>query len=47
MCQEDFRLFSGIQLMDFPNRAWLPCDNIDVLGPLVPSVTHPDLFLLT
>ncbi len=47
MCQEDFGLFSGTQLMDFPNRAWLLCDNTDVLGPLVPSVTHLDLFLLT
>ena len=33
---KDFGLFSGTQLMDFSNRAWwLPCDNTDVLGPVL------------
>lgn len=39
-----FGLFSGTQLMNFSNRAWLPFDNTDVLGPPVPSVTQSDLF---
>ena len=44
---EDLGLLSGTQLMDFSDRAWLPCDNADVLSPIVPSVTHPELFVLT
>ena len=44
---KDFGLFSGTQLMNFSNQAWLPCDNTDMLDPLVPSVTDRDLFILT